>query len=142
MLEHDSHLQDLTQPTPLLKHSQYFLEHYDFLQLQPLCYFITSNLTRKLSKAKGFLSIMLCLANFLSFSSSSVFLQPTHPHSASQYLPLRKHSQYSFKHYVFLQLHLLCPSSICCSFPFLLFILSSVFFLFTSMFIINSSKLE
>lgn len=31
--------------------------------------------------------------------------QSIHPHSLSQYLLAKKHSQYNFKHFVFLQLH-------------------------------------
>jgi hypothetical protein len=33
---HYSHLHIELQNIPALKHSQYFLEHYDFLQLHPL----------------------------------------------------------------------------------------------------------
>lgn len=88
------HLHSTAHATPALKHSQYFFWHSVFLQLQyglPL----------------QFLDLFFLLHRIYSTASLFllVLLQLQQLHSSPQASPLRKHSQYSFMHPVFLHTH-------------------------------------
>jgi hypothetical protein len=54
--------------------------------------------------AFGFRSSVCSIADCRSCACSTLFLHPAQLH-ASQYFPLAKHSQYSLRHFEFLQLH-------------------------------------
>ena len=96
-----SHLQCSPQLSPAWKHSQYFFKQADLRQLHPFACCSASNFGLK---ASGFLSIKVSIALFLSTSYSSVLWHPTQLHSSPQTWFSLKQSQYSLRHWVFLQL--------------------------------------
>lgn len=103
-----SHLQLSPHFIPAWKHSQYFFRQLDFLQWQPFEWCSTSIFGMN---ARGFLSINDSIALFLYCSYISVLWHPTQLQVSSQVRPSLKQSQYSLRHLVFLQLHvvLLAP---------------------------------
>ena len=90
--KHSLQLQWGPQATPALKHSQYFFWQLDFLQLH-LIYPARNRFLRR----------------FLALNIPSLFSatlqQLKHEQSSEQSFPFAKHSQYNFKHAVFLHTH-------------------------------------
>lgn len=109
-----THLQFSEQTMPAWKHSQYFFKHPLFLQLHPLLWRAfgratgapTSSASSSIlgRNALGLRSRMDSIADW-RLSSFVLLLQQLLQLHPSQYLPEAKHSQYSFKHLEFLQLH-------------------------------------
>ena len=101
LLSHSLHLQ-LTEHFKLaLKHSQYFFKQFLLVQLHP---------KEQLSSFKynfiatGFLSLTSLKDLFISISLPIIFEQLSQLQS-TQYSPFAKQSQYNFKDFDFLQLH-------------------------------------
>ena len=105
-----THLHYYPQTLPELKHSQYFFKQFVFLHMQPpfFCFAAGLNTSGSLSSASS-------MAIARSSSYSIKFWQSEHKQSLQnfptlgQQLPKAKHSQYIFKHFVFLHLHLKFP---------------------------------
>ena len=108
---HPSHLQYSWHGTPAWKHSQYFLRHADFLQWQPFLCRASPSLPPSVilsANACGLRSSIWCRVDATSAASPGV-LQQFWQLQSSQNTPAAKHSQYSFRHLLFLQLHFFEP---------------------------------
>jgi len=92
-----SHLQSKPHAIPELKHSQYFFWHCVFLQLHPFpsLFFL----------ALIVLALIAYWAWAISLEWLSLLEQPQHEQSSVHSFPDEKHSQYIFRHFVFLQMH-------------------------------------
>lgn len=104
-----THLQFSPHVAPAWKHSQYFFRQPLFLQLHPLlCR--AGAATSSIVPATLGLNALGLRSNTASTapwrtSSFALLLQQSLQLQLSQYTPDAKHSQYSFKHLEFLQLH-------------------------------------
>lgn len=112
---HSTHLHMAEHGTPAWKHSQYFLRHSDFLQLQPFrCLAVDLSIRPLLEPRKKALESRSSVARmaFSRIARCASTLQQLEQLQRLEHMPcLAKHSQYSLRHLDFLQLQGLCFSS-------------------------------